>query len=219
MTSLPAAAPDEDATPTEVRDFHTAHQPAACVFDFDGTLVDTSTINIDAIRATLTALGLTVPEPWLREAPLADLTALRDRLRIDLGLSLPCTDREFVDRTRSHWLTRTHLAQPVPRVAALARHLATTIPVAVASANDGQVVRAGLTAVGLADLFGVIVAREHVTRLKPAPDAYLQATAQLDLPPGRCLAFENTDEGIAAALTAGMPVIDVRRASWTIRLP
>ncbi|WP_443051619.1 hypothetical protein [Streptomyces sp. NBC_00234] len=39
----------------------------------------------------------------------------------------------------------------------------------MASANDGQVVRIGLTANGLADLFPIVVAREHVTRLKPAP--------------------------------------------------
>ncbi|MGA5193120.1 HAD family hydrolase [Streptomyces exfoliatus] len=216
---IPAAASDEDATPAEVRDFLASHQPAACVFDFDGTLVDTSTINVDAARATLADLRLTVPEPWLHKAPLADLTALRDRLHTDLNLSLPCTDAEFVGRARSHWLTRTRLAQPVPRVTALARHLAATVPLAVASANDGQVVRAGLTAVGLADLFGVIVAREHVTRLKPAPDAYLQATARLAVPPHRCLAFENTDEGITAALAASMPVIDVRAESWALHIP
>ncbi|WP_053675351.1 HAD family hydrolase [Streptomyces sp. WM4235] len=219
VTPHPTPTPDDVATPAEVCDFLAAHQPAACVFDFDGTLVDTSTINTDAARATLNDLGLTVPEPWLRQAPLADLATLRDRLRTDLGLSLLCSEREFVDRARAHWLARTGLVQRVPRVTALARHLASSVPLAVASANDGHVVRAGLTATGLADLFEIVVAREHVTRLKPAPDAYLQAAAQLAVPPHRCLAFENTDEGIAAALTAGMPVIDVRPSNWTIHTP
>nr|WSX74390.1 HAD family phosphatase [Streptomyces sp. NBC_00899] len=206
--------------PAGTRDFLAAAQPAACIFDFDGTLVDTSTINTDAARATLASLGLTVPEPWLRQAPLADLTALRDRLKADLDLTLPCTDEEFVSSARAQWLTRTGLLPPVARVTALARHLASVpIPKAVASANDGAVVRAGLTAAGLSGLFATIVAREHVTRLKPAPDAYLLATTKLATAPHHCLAFENTDDGITAAHTAGVPVIDVRNTTWTIHQP
>ncbi|WP_326770767.1 HAD family phosphatase (plasmid) [Streptomyces sp. NBC_01591] len=194
-------------------------RPGACVFDFDGTLVDTSTINTDAARATLADLGLTVPEPWLRHAPLADLTALRHQLQTDHGLPLPCTDAEFVHRARAHWLARTILVKPVPRVTALARHLAAAVPTAVASANDGHVVRAGLNAAGLAGLFPVLVAREHVTHLKPHPDAYLLAATQLNQAPRRCLAFENTDEGVTAALAATMPVIDIRHKAWTVQNP
>ncbi|GAA4681408.1 HAD family phosphatase [Streptomyces chumphonensis] len=196
-----------------------ARRPAAAIFDFDGTLVDTGTLNTDAVRASFDDLALTVPEPWLRQAPLADLGALRARLRADLGLDLPCTDREFVARTRAHWLTGSVRARPVPPVAAAARHLAATVPIAVASANDGQVVRAGLAAVGLADVFNVVVAREHVAHLKPAPDAYLLAAARLHTDPHRCLAFENTCAGVAAAHAAGMPVIDVRQDTWTVRHP
>ncbi|MFD6891412.1 HAD family hydrolase [Streptomyces sp. NPDC059957] len=206
---------------TQAHDHDDAHElvaalrPAAVIFDFDGTLVDTSTLNTDAIRASFTDLHLTVPEPWLHNAPLADLTALRERLREDLGLQLPGTDAEFVARTRSHWLTRARQARPVTRVVTLARHLAGTVPMGVASANDGQVVRAGLAAIGLDNLFQTVIGREHVARLKPAPDAYLLAAAELAVPPSQCLAFENTDEGITAALAAGLPVIDVRNRTWT----
>ncbi|MFG2174756.1 HAD family hydrolase [Streptomyces niveus] len=201
------------------RELLAALRPAAVIFDFDGTLVDTSTLNTDAVRASFADLHLTVPEPWLRDAPLADLTALRERLHRDLGLQLPGTDTQFVVRTRAHWLTRARQARPVPRVAALARHLAAAVPMAVASANDGQVVRAGLAATGLTDLFHVVVAREHVAHLKPDPQAYQLASAELAVPPDRCLAFENTDEGITAALTANMPVIDVRDRTWTAQRP
>lgn len=122
-------------------------------------------------------------------------------------------------RARAHWLARTILVKPVPRVTALARRLAAAVPTAVASANDGHVVRAGLNAAGLAGLFPVLVAREHVTHLKPHPDAYLLAAAQLSQAPHRCLAFENTDEGVTAALAATMPVIDIRHRDWTVQNP
>jgi HAD superfamily hydrolase (TIGR01509 family) len=191
------------------------------IFDFDGTLVDTSTLNTDAIHASFTDLQLPVPKPWLHNAPLADLTALRERLHADFGLHLSDTDAQFVARTRAHWLTLAHQARPVARVAALARHLHRAVPMALASANAGQVVRAGLTAAGLTDLFQILVAREHVAHLKPDPEAYLLAAAELAVAPDRCLAFENTDEGMTAALAAGMPVIDVRthldRTTWQSR--
>ncbi|WP_435647797.1 HAD family hydrolase [Kitasatospora purpeofusca] len=193
--------------------------PRAAVFDFDGTLVDTHTVNTDAARASLTDLGLDVPEQWLCQAPLADLTALRERLRVDLCLRLPCTDAEFVDRTRAHWLTLSGRVRPVERVVAIARELARVLPVAVASANDGQVVRAGLAAVGLDGLFDMVIAREHVSRLKPAPEAYLLAATKLAQPPDRCVAFENTTEGIEAARAAGIPVIDVRDNTWVVQMP
>jgi NAD(P)-dependent dehydrogenase (short-subunit alcohol dehydrogenase family) len=63
----------------------------------------------------------------------------------------------------------------------------------------------------------VIIAREDVPRLKPAPDAYLLAAGRLGLDPRQCLAYENTDAGIAAAVAAGMDVVDVRERVWSIR--
>ncbi|MGW7029105.1 HAD family hydrolase [Streptomyces xanthophaeus] len=204
----------------EDRELLTALDPAAVIFDFDGTLVDTDALNIDAIRASFTDLAVTVPDAWLHDTALADLTVLRTRLREDLGLDLPGTDARFVDRTRAHWLTQAHRIRPIPRVAAAARHLAATgLPVAIATANDGRLVRAALGLTGLDALFETLVAREHVTRLKPAPDAYHLAAQALATAPGRCLAFENTDDGLTSALTAGIPVIDVRHTTWTPQHP
>ncbi|RAJ44896.1 haloacid dehalogenase-like hydrolase [Kitasatospora sp. SolWspMP-SS2h] len=125
-----------------------------------------------ADRASFTDLDLTVPGPWLHDAPLADLDALCHRLRSDLGLP-----------------ARTQLARPVRRVVAAARHLASILPAAVASANGGEVVRAGLTATELDHLFRHIFARKHVTHRKPAPGAYLLAATRLRADPRRCLAF------------------------------
>lgn len=72
--------------------------------------------------------------------------------------------------------------------------------------------RAGLATAGLAEVTTTVVAREDVTRLKPVPEAYLLAARRLDVRADRCLAYENTEEGVAAARAAGMDVIDVRTA-------
>ena len=49
-------------------------------------------------------------------------------------------------------------------------------------------------------------------RAQPAPDIYLLAAERLGVRPGECVVYEDTDEGMSAALAAGMRVIDVRPA-------
>jgi beta-phosphoglucomutase-like phosphatase (HAD superfamily) len=56
-------------------------------------------------------------------------------------------------------------------------------------------------------LFEVIVAGDEVRRKKPAPDAYLRAIDALGLEAGRCLAFEDSHNGLTAALAAGLTTI------------
>ncbi|MBB5960715.1 beta-phosphoglucomutase-like phosphatase (HAD superfamily) [Saccharothrix tamanrassetensis] len=190
----------------------------ARIFDFDGTLVDTGDLNISAVHAALTEHGLhDIPPAWTRTAPLADLTALRGRLHADLGARLGCTDDDFVRSARAHWLANAHRAVPIPRMVALARAAARSGPVAVASANDGLIVRAGLAAAELSEVIAVVVAREDVIRLKPAPDAFQVAARRLNVPAARCLVYENTDEGVTAARAAGMHVVDVRLPEGAVR--
>ncbi len=82
------------------------------------------------------------------------------------------------------------------------------------SANYSDIVRRGLTVVGLDDLPWTVVGRDDVPHAKPAPDAYLHAARLLDVAPDRCLAHEDTDDGVAAATAAGMNVVDIRRRPW-----
>jgi beta-phosphoglucomutase-like phosphatase (HAD superfamily) len=46
-----------------------------------------------------------------------------------------------------------------------------------------------------------------VTRSKPAPDLFLHAAAQLDLPPGECVVVEDAEAGVEAAHNGGMRAI------------
>ncbi|WP_073815567.1 HAD family hydrolase [Kitasatospora sp. CB01950] len=182
----------------------------ATVFDFDGTLADTGALNARAVHHALTVHGVNVPAAWLHTVELADLTAVRRRLRAEYGQQLACADAEFIDTARAWWARHAHTVRAVPHIADLARRAARSGPVAVVSANDGGIVRAGLAAIGLSHLAATLVAREDVPHLKPAPDGYLLAAALLRVPPAACLVYENTDEGITAARTAGMTVVDVR---------
>jgi len=56
-----------------------------------------------------------------------------------------------------------------------------------------------------------LVSSDDVPRGKPAPDCYILAAQRLGVPPERCLVVEDSRQGIAAAVAAGMTVIAVAR--------
>jgi len=57
------------------------------------------------------------------------------------------------------------------------------------------------------DWFSVIAAGDIVPAKKPAPDIYLWALAQLQLPASACLAIEDSAVGLQAATGAGLPTL------------
>jgi HAD superfamily hydrolase (TIGR01509 family) len=60
--------------------------------------------------------------------------------------------------------------------------------------------------------FAVVVCSEDVERKKPDPEVYVRAVAALRLSPHQVLAIEDSPDGAAAAIAAGVPVIVARSA-------
>ncbi len=77
--------------------------------------------------------------------------------------------------------------------------------------------KACLTATGLHDLFECILTCEDAASPKPAPDLYLEAAARLGVAKEQCLVLEDSDQGIQAAMAAGMSCFDVRSPDWPQR--
>ena len=55
-------------------------------------------------------------------------------------------------------------------------------------------------------IFDRVYTSEDVTRIKPDPEIYLRAMADLGLPPAECLVFEDSLTGVQAAKAAGVEV-------------
>jgi len=83
------------------------------------------------------------------------------------------------------------------------------IPKAVATSTRRARAQAKLVRTQLADRFAAIVGGDEIARGKPAPDIYLEAAARLGIPAGECVALEDSEPGIHAALAAGMMPIMV----------
>ena len=60
-----------------------------------------------------------------------------------------------------------------------------------------------------------VVTADDVSRGKPDPEPFLTAAAMLGVAPSRCVVFEDSDAGSAAAHAAGANVVAVGSAPWT----
>jgi HAD superfamily hydrolase (TIGR01509 family) len=174
---------------------------AAVVLDFDGLIVDTET---------------PIFEAWLLDEwqhtlgtqggfdPLEHLDAL-------LGGAL---DREAVLAEVKEATARGCDGQPLlPGVEALLLEAkALGLGRAVASSSSCAWVEGWLKRHGIRDLLDVVVARDDVRRVKPDPDLFLLAASRLGVSPADCVVFEDSPNGMRAALAAGMRCVAVPNA-------
>jgi len=180
----------------------------AVVFDLDGVIVDSEHV-WDEVREQLARerggrwhdraqtdmMGMSSPE-WSRY--MHDVIGLTE--------SPAEIDEEVVRRMLDRYAERLPLIDGA--VDAVAR-LAGSFRLGLASSSNRSVIDAVLDVSGLAPLFGATVSSEEVARGKPAPDVFLEAARRLDVPPARCVAVEDSGNGIRAAHDAGMRVLAI----------
>jgi beta-phosphoglucomutase-like phosphatase (HAD superfamily) len=181
---------------------------SALLFDCDGTLVDSVTAYERAWGRAFAAQGRTMLPEWYRArtglspAELAEAAALDDPAPLDRAAVQAAATRHFVELVE--------LVTSNERVVAVARAHHGSVPMAVVSGGPRVAVEAALAGAGILGLFDAVVTVEDVERGKPAPDLYVTALDRLRVAAGDCVAYEDTDEGLAAAEAAGIRCVDVR---------
>jgi len=90
-----------------------------------------------------------------------------------------------------------------------ARHM----PRAVATSSSRDKAVHHLSRAGIRHRFDALPTRDDVSQGKPHPDLYLVAATALGMAPSRCLAVEDSSNGVRATSAAGMPVVMVRISS------
>ena len=83
---------------------------------------------------------------------------------------------------------------------------------AVASSSSSAWVDGWLERHGLSSLVQAVCTRDHVERVKPAPDLFLLAASRLGVDPAACVVFEDSPNGLRAAHAAGMWCVVVPNA-------
>lgn len=185
-------------------------EASALLFDWDGTLVDSQPANYRAMAAALAADGVTLEPTWFEARTGLSSAELVRTLADDRGIQLPRAVAEIVRDRDERFLRAINEVRLYPAVAAVVTACHGRLPMAVASGGGRRVIEVTLRGLPIRDRFDVLVTREDVEHGKPAPDIFLLAAELLGVRPERCVVYEDSEQGVAAAHAAGMKVIDVR---------
>ncbi len=182
---------------------------AGYIFDLDGTLIDTMPLHYRAWDAAMRHVGLRGPLDEELFYSLGGVPTLRvaELIAAHYGLTID-PHRVFHDKEARFGELQAE-AQLIEPVVAVARRVAQTHPVAIASGGPRVVVRRSLELAGLTSLFRVVVSADDVVHGKPAPDMFLLAAEQMGVEATRCLVFEDAEPGMRAAEAAGMKWVRV----------
>ena len=181
--------------------------PAALVFDFDGTILDTETLEFRRWEELYTRHGRTLAlgdwqqgigtwdafDPWLGLPE--EVQARRDAVHAELHDQIHADIREA------------DLRPGVREVLTAAKAAGFRLALCTSSSRDW--VEPWLAHHDLSSTFEVMATRDDVARVKPDPELYLLACERRGLPPARCVALEDSLNGATAAAAAGLRVLVV----------
>lgn len=85
--------------------------------------------------------------------------------------------------------------------------------VAVATTASRVNAEALLKHIGIRDRLDLLLTGEDVTKHKPDPEVYLKAAEKLGVKPEECLVYDDSDNGVKAAKTAGMQCIKIKNST------
>jgi HAD superfamily hydrolase (TIGR01509 family) len=183
----------------------------AIVFDLDGVIVDTERPVFEAWRSVFASYGgeLALEEWSVMVGTSGGGVAAYELLRRRAAVTLPALE-EVRAAVREHQREQIAALTPLPGVRdwVVAAHRR-GIALAVASSSSSNWVRSCLAVVQLDGYFETIVCPSERRAAKPAPDLYLAACEYLGARPRRSLAVEDSRNGVAAAVAAGLRCLAV----------
>jgi beta-phosphoglucomutase-like phosphatase (HAD superfamily) len=174
---------------------------AAC-FDLDGTLIDTEPVHVRAETLCLAALGISASslrhERTFGKGFEAGIKSLSDTYELDYELVLGTYMPLWKSGLRGELTT---LPGAVDILSWLTEH---RVPMALVTSCGRAYVELVDSILGLLAGFSQVITSDDVVDLKPAPDPYLKAAADLGCAPTSCVGFEDSGSGVSALNQAMM---------------
>lgn len=170
----------------------------------DGLLLDTERVGQDAFAEIMAQRGVSDSEA--RQAFLYFVGGNSETTHRRMAQLLPGHDPADV---QADWIAafETRIAGGVPLKPTVRETLQVLyesgFPMAVVTSSWRHHAEHNLGVTGLMPFFEGIVPGDEVTRSKPDPEPYQKGAALLGLAPAQCVAFEDSDPGITAAVAAG----------------
>lgn len=195
-------------------------QQFAVVFDMDGVIVDTNPYHKIAIRQFCEMYGFQLTEEQLKEKVYGRTN--KDWINnLFEGKLSPHQIQIYANQKEE--LFREIYDPHAVALEGLSSFLdlldQKKIPKAIATSAPYENLRFVLEKTGFSGRFEIMLDERFVEKGKPDPEIYLKTAVRLQLPPARCIVFEDSLAGVQSAFAAGCKVVGVTTTHSAEELP
>lgn len=197
------------------------------VFDMDGVLLDSESVYEKAWRVVADEMGLFDIDSFHKKCLGVSKDAVLDMFSEKYG---NVGDGEFFWKRTSDWSMDFMNKNGVPEKCGAKIVLdflkSKKIPVALATSSEKSFAEKLLIKAGLLDFFDAIVFGDEVSNAKPDPEIYNASCRKLGLEAKKCVAVEDSPNGIKSANAAGLKCVmvpdripaddETKKLSWKI---
>lgn len=181
----------------------------ACIFDMDGTLVDSmwmwKQIDIDFYSR------FNIPFPDDLQSKIEGMSFRQTAEYMKKHHGFPISVEEMMsiwnDMAMDIYRHKVFFKDGVQQFLLQCKEKG--IKLGIATSNSRELFNAVRENLKLDDIFDCMITGSEITNGKPAPDVYLEVARRLDVKPQNCMVFEDILPGIAAGHNAGMLVTAV----------
>ncbi len=177
----------------------------ACIFDLDGTLVDSMWVWVSVDEEYIRKYKLTKPKDF--HAGMEGMSYSETaQYFLDCFPSIPLSREEIMDEwtqmAHEKYMTEVLLKKGAKEFLQDLKERG--IKTGIASSNSKQMIVDTLKSHGIAEYIDSVRSACEAGAGKPSPDVYLLVAKDLNAEPKRCLIFEDVPMGILAGKNAGM---------------
>lgn len=180
------------------------------IFDLDGTLVDSMPLHFKAWKKAAGKFGARITTSFLQKHEGTASHEIAKELIKEYGLENLVQYEQLLSDKAFEFSKMQHLITPIKPVADLVRKYYQKLPMGLGTGGHRKAVEKTLEVAGLRKYFDVIVTADDIKNFKPDPETFLKCSMLMKVNPFDIEVFEDTDQGIEAALMAGMKATDVR---------
>lgn len=183
---------------------------SAAIFDMDGLLLDSERIALKTFEETCEILNVEYDMSIYFKCIGTNNEKTREILVNGFG---PAFSYEDFTELWFQKFEKESIDRPVPlkdgaeRLLKKLKSISMPLSVATSTAHDDAVHK--LRKANILDYFSFVVAGDQIENCKPDPEIYIKAASRLGEDTERCIAFEDSENGVKSAVASGMTVIQI----------